>query len=86
MQYDNRSGIQRCTDKVSVPRSFTVRRGTLLSDAAACGDVEAVFEGRAAFSVVQTWPAGHPLSVRDELLLAALDEGPGGLPAWLQTE
>jgi hypothetical protein len=66
--------------------SFTVRRGTLLSDAAACGDVEAVFEGRAALSVVQTWPAGHPLSCRDELLLAALDEGPGGLPAWLQME
>jgi hypothetical protein len=57
----------------------------MLSDAAACGDVEAEGGGgRAAVTVCQAWPAGHPLSVRDELLLAALDEAPGsGLPAWL---
>jgi hypothetical protein len=67
----------------AAPASFTIRHGTMLSDAAACGDVEAVFGGRAAVTLLQTWPAGHPLSLRDELLLAALDEGPGGLPAWL---
>jgi hypothetical protein len=66
-----------------LPSSFKVQRGTLLNDAAACGDVEAVFGGQAAVTLCQTWPAGHPLSLRDELLLAALDEGPGGLPAWL---
>jgi hypothetical protein len=66
-----------------LPSSFKVQRGTLLNDAAACGDVEAVFGGKAAVTLCQTWPAGHPLSLRDELLLAALDEGQGGLPAWL---
>jgi hypothetical protein len=69
-----------------VPSSFVVQRGTLLSDAAACGDVEAVFSGKAAVTMCQVWPAGHPLSVRDELLLAALDDGRGGWPAWLDVD
>jgi hypothetical protein len=75
-------GVQR---GASIPSSFVVQRGTLLNDAAACGDVEAVFAGRAALTVCQSWPAGHPLTVRDEVLLAGLDQVPGGLmPAWLE--
>lgn len=69
-----------------LPASFTLRRGTLLSDHATAGDVEAVFSRRAAVTTLQTWPAGHPLSVTDELLAAALDEQQDGLPAWLATE
>jgi hypothetical protein len=62
---------------------FTVHQGTVLSDAATSGDVEAVFSGLAAVSTLQTWPEGHPLSLRDELLVTALDEGEGGMPAWM---
>jgi hypothetical protein len=66
-----------------VPGSFVIRRGTLLNDHATAGDVEAVFSSRAAVSTVQTWPVGHPLSVRDAVLAAALGEDADGLPAWL---
>eukprot|EP00775_Hariotina_reticulata_P010303 gene10303-10462_t len=50
---------------------------------ATAGDVEAVFSRRASVTTLQTWPTSHPLSLRDDVLAAALDEGPAGLPAWL---
>jgi hypothetical protein len=69
----------------SLPDAFTIRRGTTLSDDASCGDVDAVFEGRAAIGTLQAWAPGHPFSLRDELLAAALDECSQGLPQWLAT-
>ncbi|KAI8469351.1 MAG: hypothetical protein J3K34DRAFT_459435 [Monoraphidium minutum] len=66
-----------------LPEAFVISRGTLLSDEAACGDVEAVMGGRAAVAALQAWPAGHPFSLRDELMVHALEEGPGGMPLWL---
>jgi hypothetical protein len=75
-------GVGAAAAATQLPVAFTIQRGTTLTDAAACGDVEAVMAGKAAVTLVQTWPAGHPL-IRDELLLAALDEAPDGLPAWL---
>lgn len=66
-----------------VPYSFVIQQGTLLSDHATAGDVEAVFSGRAAVGTLQTWPVGHPLSLRDDVLSAALCEDSSGLPAWL---
>lgn len=69
---------------VSSPITYVVRRGTLLNDHATAGDVDAVFSGKAAVSTLQTWPAGHPLALRDEVLVAALNEdATTGLPAWL---
>ena len=32
---------------------------------------------------LEAWPAGHPFSLRDALLVRALEEGPDGLPLWL---
>jgi hypothetical protein len=69
--------------KQQLPRSFVIRRGTLLNDHATAGDVEAVFSSRAAVSTLQTWPVGHPLSLRDAVLATALDEDADGMPAWL---
>jgi hypothetical protein len=66
-----------------VPGSYVIRRGTLLNDHATAGDVEAVFSSRAAVSTLQTWPVGHPLSLRDAVMAAALDENADGMPAWL---
>jgi hypothetical protein len=63
---------------------FRVSRGTLLTDECAGGDVEAVMAGRAAVGLVQTWPASHPFTLRDELLVWALEGGGAeGLPLWL---
>jgi hypothetical protein len=74
---------QQQQQQQQVPGSFVIRRGTLLTDHATAGDVEAVFSSRAAVSTLQTWPVGHPLSLRDAVLAAALDEDADGLPAWL---
>lgn len=63
--------------------TFVISRGALLSDDCACGDVDAVMRGAAAVAALQTWPAGHPFALRDELLVHALEEGRGGLPLWL---
>ena len=70
-------------DDVVLPAVFMIQQGTVLSDHATSGDVEAVFSGRAAVTTLQTWPVGHPLCLRDEVMAAALDEGEGGMPAWL---
>lgn len=66
-----------------LPEAFILRAGTLLNDHAVGADVEAVTAGRAAVSAVQTWPAGHPFSLTDALLVWALSEGDDGMPAWL---
>jgi hypothetical protein len=66
-----------------LPGSFVIRRGTLLNDHATAGDVEAVFSSRASVNTLQTWPVGHPVSLRDAVLAAALDEDADGMPAWL---
>jgi len=82
------SGTQDQVGRASaaVPLQFTIRRGTMLNDQATAGDVEAVFSRRAAVTTLQTWPSSHPLSLRDDVLAAALDEGPQGLPAWLSVQ
>jgi hypothetical protein len=69
--------------RLKQPQEFTISRGTILTDHAARGDVEAVFSGRAAISTCQTWPATHPFALRDEMLVHALREGQDGLPLWL---
>uniref|UniRef100_A0A383WD67 Survival protein SurE-like phosphatase/nucleotidase domain-containing protein n=1 Tax=Tetradesmus obliquus TaxID=3088 RepID=A0A383WD67_TETOB len=74
---------QQQQQQEEVPASLVIRRGTLLNDHATAGDVEAVFSSRAAVSTLQAWPVGHPLSLRDAVLAAALDEDDAGLPAWL---
>ncbi|KAF6248434.1 hypothetical protein COO60DRAFT_1707045 [Scenedesmus sp. NREL 46B-D3] len=74
---------QQQQQQAEVPGSFVIRRGTLLNDHATAGDVEAVFAGRATVSALQTWPVGHPLSLLDAVLAAALDEDAAGMPAWL---
>jgi hypothetical protein len=65
------------------PQDFAISRGTVLTDHAVRGDVDAVFSGRVAVNTCQTWPATHPFALRDELLAHALRDGPGGLPLWL---
>lgn len=69
-----------------LPSHFTLLPGTMLNDAATSGDVEAVFSGRVSVTTLQTWPCGHPFSLRDEVLVHALDEGPDGLPRWLAAD
>lgn len=66
-----------------IPSVFTLSKGTILNDHATAGDVEAVFDGKAAVSTLQTWPVGHPLSLRDDVMAASLEEDDGGLPLWL---
>lgn len=64
--------------------SFAVGRGRALSDPVLAGDVDALFGGRVAVSVSQTWPAGHPCSLTDATLAAGIAEDEEtGLPLWL---
>jgi hypothetical protein len=77
-------GAGAAQDDAPPGASFVIRRGALLSDAATGGDVEALLGGRATVVTLQAWPGGHPLALRDGMLLHALAEAPGeGLPAWL---
>eukprot|EP00892_Ulva_mutabilis_P009457 jgi/Ulvmu1/6884/UM031_0090.1 len=63
---------------------FEVGRGRTLSDPVLGGDVDALFEGRVAVTTAQTWPGGHPCSMTDAVLAAAIAEDEqSGLPAWL---
>jgi hypothetical protein len=73
--------------------AFRISPGTFLTDECAGGDVEAVMGGRAAVAALQTWPGGHPFSLRDELMVWALEAGASGngggdagLPLWLAGE
>lgn len=64
--------------------SFTVGRGRTLSDPVVAGDVDALFGGRVAVAAAQAWPAGHPCSLTDAALAAAIAEDEEtGLPLWL---
>lgn len=64
--------------------SFAVGRGRTLSDPVVAGDVDALFGGCVAVTTAQTWPAGHPFSLTDAVLAAALAEDEQtGLPAWM---
>lgn len=66
-----------------LPKSFVIKRGTVLNDGVMCGDVEAVFKGKASITALQTWPSGHPFCLSDALLAYTLVQGTDGLPEWL---
>eukprot|EP00955_Chlamydomonas_euryale_P075993 362519-Chlamydomonas_euryale.AAC.9 len=70
---------------VQLPSSFTIHRDSVLSDDVALGDVDAVFSGAASVAALQTWPHGHPFSLRDEVMLQTLaaDASRRRLPRWL---
>ena len=71
----------------ALPTAFRLGAGTMLVDASARGDVDAVLAGRCAVSTCQVWPHGHPLSLLDAVMTEALREADGqagqGMPAWL---
>lgn len=67
--------------------SFRIDEGTLLTDPVVSGDIDRVFKGRAAISVLQTWPFGHPCSLLDCVVVESLREDVHtGLPCWLNAE
>jgi hypothetical protein len=68
-----------------LPDALVLRAGTMLCDAAVAGDVEAVMARRASVVALPTWPYSHPLSLKDELGAAALEEEGDGLPLWLSS-
>lgn len=79
----NSRAVTSAKGLMALPESIVIKRGTVLSDGVMCGDVEAVFNGRASITTLQTWPSGHPFSLTDVLLAYTLVQGQDGLPAWL---
>ena len=73
------------TGAAVLPTTMRVSAGTLLVDASARGDVDAVLAGECAVGACQTWPHGHALSLLDGVMTEALREGKDGtgMPAWL---
>eukprot|EP00793_Prasinoderma_coloniale_P006115 PRCOL_00004589-RA len=83
---EGRAGRGAVADR-PLPTAFRVGAGTLLVDASARGDVDAVLAGRCAVGACQTWPHGHALSLLDSVMTEALREAGAaddqGMPAWL---
>jgi hypothetical protein len=77
------AGSAGAAARPGVPQRFVIRPGTILSDSALQGDVEAVFSGRVSVCTQQTWPATHPFQLNDQLMVHALAEDDLGMPAWL---
>lgn len=74
-------------ERQPLPAAFTVGAGTLLTDASARGDVDALLAGVAAVSTHQVWPQSHALSLVDAAMVEALrEDAASGLPAWLGGE
>jgi len=47
-------------------------------------DCNAVNDGFAAITPLETWPGNHPLGVPEGILNMAMKEGEGGKPSWIQ--